>query len=139
MPITKDISLLDFSSEIVFQTSRSSGPGGQNVNKVESKVELRFSIKDSELFSEIEKEKIKTALSKQLIDDDSLRITCQEHRSQLKNKATAVKKFVEVLQEVFTEQKERKPSAIPVEIVKKRLATKKRDAAIKANRGKIDW
>ncbi len=139
MPITKDISLLDFTNEIAFSTSRSSGPGGQNVNKVETKVELRFSIANSVLFSDAEKEKIRLALSKQLIDNDSIRVVCQENRSQLKNKNLAFKKFIEMLQEVFTEQKERKPSSIPAEVVKKRLATKKRDAEIKANRAKIDW
>ncbi len=139
MPITKDIKKIDFSDELDFLTSRSGGPGGQNVNKVETKVELRFSVNKSSLFTETEKAKIRLALVKQIIDDDSIRVFCQESRSQLKNKDLAIKKFKELLQEVFTEQKERKPSEIPAEIVKKRLSTKKRDAEIKAKRAKVDW
>jgi ribosome-associated protein len=139
MPILKDIKNLDFGAELEFQTSRSSGPGGQNVNKVESKVELRFSISNSVLFTPDEKLRLKEKLANQLIDEDSVRVICQENRSQLKNKDIALKKFKEILQEVFTVPKKRKPTVVPAAVTEKRLLTKKRDAEVKAKRGKVDW
>jgi ribosome-associated protein len=139
MPVLKDLKNVDFSSELEFLTSRSSGPGGQNVNKVESKVELRFSIEKSLQFTDEEKDRLREKLSNQLVDNDSVRVVCQENRSQLKNKEIALKKFKDILQEVFIIPKKRKPLPIPAAVIEKRLSTKKRDSEIKAKRGKVDW
>jgi ribosome-associated protein len=139
MPSLKDISNIDFLSEFEFSTSRSSGAGGQNVNKVETKVSLRFSLKNTKLFNDDEKAFLKEKLNNQLIDEDIIQIVCQESRSQLKNKETAIKKFLSLLKKSFFVPIVRKPTPIPDAIIEKRLATKKRDSEIKANRSKIEW
>lgn len=132
----KNIAKIDFTSEVVFNTSRSGGAGGQNVNKVETKVELRFDISASTLLEEPEKAKIREKLKNQITLEDELLVVCQESRSQLKNKELALKKFKELLISALTVQKKRKPTKPTLEKIEKRLKTKKVNAEKKAMRTK---
>ena len=79
--------------EIKFHTSRSSGPGGQNVNKVSTKVELLFKVNESELFDDKEKYLINTKLRNRINFEGVLRVEVQQTRSQLKNKEIAIEHF----------------------------------------------
>ena len=135
-----DIKTIDFLPEIEFQTSRSGGPGGQNVNKVETKVELRFNITTSNLLTDEQKTKLLEKLQSQLVQDTVLAIPGQEKRSQLQNKVLVIKKFYKILEKALHEKKKRIPSKTPKAIVEKRLKTKKIDGEKKLFRSqKIDF
>jgi ribosome-associated protein len=127
----------DFTREFAFRTSRSGGPGGQNVNKVSSKVELRFHVADSELLTEAEKALIQEKLANYLTNEGFLQLICQEARSQLANKESCVKKFYELLKRAFAKQKVRRPTKPSHAARQERLAGKKQLAAKKSNRGRI--
>lgn len=95
-------------SELTFKTSRSSGKGGQNVNKVSSKVELNFNIESSSFLSEEQKETLHKKLENRITKEGILRIVAQASRSQLENKEKAVKKFFVLLEKAFKKEKPRK-------------------------------
>lgn len=124
----------DFSSEFRFVTSRSSGPGGQNVNKVSTKVELRFDIPGSILLTDDEKEILQTLLQNKINTEGILITVSQSERSQLKNKEKAVAKFYSLLKKALTPKKKRKPSKPTLASKEKRLEEKKQTAEKKARR-----
>ena len=124
----------DLSPELQFQTARSSGPGGQNVNKVESKVEVRFHVASSQLLTEEQKETILSKLAKQLTTEGYLLVTAQEDRSQLRNKETAVRKLHELLRRALHKPKARRPTRPSAGAVRERLQAKKKQSEKKANR-----
>ncbi len=131
-----NILLTDFSKEFKFITSRSSGAGGQNVNKVSSKVELRFDIDNSELLDPEQKELLKEKLKNMITNDGILQVVCQEDRSQLVNKEICIKKFYGLLKLSFTRQKKRRPTRPTKSSVRERLDVKKKMSNKKASRGK---
>lgn len=132
------ISQRDFSAEFNFQTSRSSGPGGQNVNKVSSKVELRFNVAQSLLLHEEEKLLLFSKLSNKINLDQELILVSQSDRSQLKNKETVIAKFYQLLEKTLTPTRKRIKTKPTRSSVEKRLESKRVAAAIKANRKGID-
>jgi ribosome-associated protein len=124
----------DFSRELIFSASRSSGPGGQNVNKVSSKVELRFDVVHSRLLSEEERGKVLVLLSKKINSDGFLIIVSQSERTQLKNKEKTVEKFNSIINKALTPVKKRKKSRPSAAAKEKRLEEKKMNSEKKARR-----
>ena len=127
-----------FLPEITFQTSRSSGPGGQNVNKVESRVELRWHLLDSQVLTAIQKELILEKVGNQLTAEGLLLITAQDDRSQLRNKEIALARFHELLLKSLRRPKPRKATKPSRSAVRKRLEGKKKDGEKKANRRRLE-
>ncbi|WP_036380717.1 alternative ribosome rescue aminoacyl-tRNA hydrolase ArfB [Muricauda sp. MAR_2010_75] len=121
-------------SELQFKAVRSSGAGGQNVNKVSSKVELSFDVPASEGLSDMEKERLLQKLKTRLTNEGVLILQCDEARSQHKNKDLVIKRFFEVLKKALTVPKKRKPTKPTKSSIEKRLKTKKKTAEKKANR-----
>jgi len=120
--------------EFVFTASRSSGAGGQNVNKVNTKVELRFHVKNSNILTEDQKDWIIAKAASRLTDEGELICTSQEHRSQLMNKEEAELKMEAYLKKLFTIPKRRKASKRTKTSIEKRLKAKKTRSEIKASR-----
>ncbi|WP_046244003.1 alternative ribosome rescue aminoacyl-tRNA hydrolase ArfB [Hymenobacter terrenus] len=127
-----------FLPEITFQTSRSSGPGGQNVNKVESRVELRFPLRNSQVLTGEQKTLILEKLGNQLTAEGLLLVTAQDDRSQLRNKEIALARFYELLQKSLRRPKPRKATKPGKAAVRKRLEAKKILGEKKANRRKLE-
>lgn len=118
--------------------SRSGGPGGQNVNKVNSKISLRFDIPHSEILTPEEREFILQRLSAYLTKEGTLLISSQESRSQLENKQAVLTKFDALLAKAFEKRKARKRSKPSPAAVKKRIESKKRLGEKKKWRQKPD-
>lgn len=127
-----------FLSEVVVQTSRSSGPGGQNVNKVESRVEVRFHVADSQLLTDAQKVLILEKIGPRLTAEGLLLVTAQESRSQLDNRATALRKLREVLATALRRPKPRRATRPSAGAVRKRLEGKKKQSEKKADRRRLN-
>ncbi|MDH7912157.1 alternative ribosome rescue aminoacyl-tRNA hydrolase ArfB [Winogradskyella sp. SYSU M77433] len=121
-------------SELSYKYVRSSGSGGQNVNKVASKAELYFDLNNSQALDDAKKQKLKEALSNRLNKEDILILACDESRSQFRNKALVTQRFLELIEDGLKEEKERIPTKIPKAVKKKRLVNKRKNAEKKANR-----
>ena len=126
-------------SELSYKAVRSSGAGGQNVNKVSSKVVLTFDLKNSQRLSEAEKLLIETNLAPRLTADLLLILNCDEDRSQFRNKEIVTKRFLDLLKRAIVIPKERKPTRVPKSIIRKRIKDKKNISEVKKNRRKPDY
>jgi ribosome-associated protein len=137
-PDINKITLEYFEPELLFSTSRSSGPGGQHVNKVNTKVELRFHIPNSNLLTEKEKTILLQKLKNKINKDGELIIVSQEDRSQYKNKEAAIEKFLHMLKKALTPVKKRRPSRPTRASKERRLEGKKLVSIKKTQRRKPD-
>jgi ribosome-associated protein len=126
----------NFENWFVFSSSRSSGPGGQNVNKVNSRVELRFDVGSSGLFSEEEKLLITTKLKNRINNDGELIITSQSERTQLMNKAKAIERFYELISKALTIPVKRRSTRPTLSSKIKRIEGKRIRGQIKRMRNK---
>lgn len=126
-------------SELKFKAVRSSGAGGQNVNKVSSKVILSFDLNNSGSLSEEEKALLENKLASRLTNDGILILSCDEDRSQLKNKEIVTKRFLQIITQGLIIPKIRKATKIPKSVIRKRLKDKKSNSETKQNRRKPDF
>ena len=134
LKITK--TLLIPSNEIKWRFSRSSGPGGQNVNKIESRVEIIFNLEDSEVLNDYQKEILKRNLKNKLVNN-SLRLAVQEHRNQLLNRQLALMKFSSILKNALNKPCKLRKSTKPTKASqKKRVEVKKKRGELKKSRQK---
>ena len=129
--------LPDLSSEMIITTSRSSGPGGQNVNKLETKVEIKLDVRNSSLLTPDQKERILLKLGNKLIQSSVLAVSSQEGRTQGKNKENAVKKLYKILEEALEEEKERVPTRPTEESKEIRMKVKRKLSENKKFRGNL--
>lgn len=129
----------DLFSELHFKAIRSSGAGGQNVNKVSSKVVLSFDVVNSQFISEEEKVRIISKLQSRLTKDNVLILSCDEDRSQFKNKDIVTKRFFELLYKSLQIEKKRISTKVPKSVIKKRLKDKKFLSETKKNRQKPNF
>ncbi|MFC5681757.1 alternative ribosome rescue aminoacyl-tRNA hydrolase ArfB [Flavobacterium sp. MAHUQ-51] len=126
-------------TELQYKAVRSSGAGGQNVNKVSSKVVLSFDLKNSQALSDEEKLLIETNLASRLTADLVLILQCDEDRSQLKNKEIVTKRFLELIKKGLHVPKIRKATKVPKSVIKKRIKDKKNLSDLKKSRRKPDF
>lgn len=121
-------------NELSFKFIRSSGAGGQHVNKTSSKVELTFYLEHSQFLSNGQKELLKINLKNRLTNENVLILQCGESRSQHKNKTIIIKRFLDLIAVNLIEEKDRILTKIPRAVVRKRLTNKRKTSEKKAKR-----
>lgn len=126
-------------SEVYFKTTRSGGKGGQHVNKVSTKVELYFDIKQAESLTSEQKDTLFKKLANKISNEGVLKLTCDTTRSQVKNKEIAWKKFKALLEASLRKKAVRKATKIPKSSKEKRLEGKKRHSERKNLRRRPEW
>lgn len=126
-------------SELKFKAVRSSGAGGQNVNKVSSKIVLSFDLENSKALSVEEIAILEEKLAPRLTNDKILILNSDEDRSQLKNKEIAIKRLLHLLQQNLIVPKERKATKVPKAVIKKRIQNKRKLSEKKESRRKPDF
>ena len=123
-------------AELRFRTSRSGGPGGQHVNKVETRVELLFDLAGTPSLTEEQRARAMATLRTRLDEEGELRITVERHRSQYRNREEAIERFVTLLQQALRPRKTRRPTAVPRAVREARLQQKKHRTETKRLREK---
>lgn len=135
--ITEDLSLP--SEEVRFTFSRSGGPGGQNVNKLNSRATLWFDVENSPSLTAYQKLKIRRSLAGRINKDGVLQVAAEQHRTQKANRDDALQRFTELLAAALAEKKVRKKTRMSAGAREKRLQAKKRRSLLKTCRSRRDW
>jgi ribosome-associated protein len=130
--VLEDLEIPD--EELGFTTSRSSGPGGQNVNKVNTRVTLVFNVDGSTALSAGQRELLHSRLPGRISREGLLRVVSQRHRTQLANRDAAVERFILLLREALTEKPQRLPVTMPRPVKERRLQEKRRRGSLKRER-----
>jgi ribosome-associated protein len=126
--------------EITFSASRSSGPGGQHVNKVSSRITLYFDVAASPSLSEAQKQRILRHLATRISKDGVLRVAAQQHRSQAANRKVAIERFADLLCNALAPVAPRRQTEVPEAARQRRLETKKHRAQLKRQRTQVaEW
>lgn len=133
------MNLKQIQSELQFKAIRSSGAGGQHVNKVASKIELSFDIPNSEGLNPSEKEKLLVKLKNRLNKEKTFRLFCEDTRSQHRNKEIAIDRFLQTIKTALKKEKTRKASQPTYSSIKKRLDSKQKQSVKKALRQRPKW
>jgi ribosome-associated protein len=134
-----DDSLVISANEIEYTFSTSSKPGGQNVNKVSSRVTLRFDVGASPSLSDDQRRLILSHLRTRITKDGVLRVMSQKYRSQRANREAALARFVELLRNAIKPRPKRKPTRVPTEVREQRLRDKKKRGLLKRTRSRLDY
>lgn len=124
----------ELQKEVFYKTSRSGGKGGQNVNKVSTKVELLFSVEESSLFNDDEKALLDSRLQSRFNKDGLIQVVCDEERSQYLNKEKALEKLIALLDKALQVDKPRKPTKVSRAVKAARAENKRRQSARKETR-----
>ena len=137
MPRIDDELVID-DAELQFEFARSSGPGGQNVNKVETKVRLLFDVRSSPSLTPEQRSRIEERLATRITRDGVLHVASQRHRSREANRRATVERFTELIAGALEEEEPRRPTRVPRKARKRRLEEKRRQSRKKALRGPPD-
>lgn len=132
IPITKECSIP--AHEIWFTASRSGGPGGQNVNKVSSRMTLHFDVQNSPTLTDDQKRRITSRLSTRLTNDGVLKLHSQRYRSQTANRTDLIERFIELMHEALAPRAVRKRTHVPRSVRERRLQDKKHHGSVKKKR-----
>ena len=135
----KNIIKSGIEKEAIFEYARSSGPGGQNVNKLNTKARIRWDFKNSNLIDEFQKQLIKTRLKNKITSTGELIIESQKTRSQQQNKENALEQITELVNKALIKIKARKPIKISKAVKERRLEQKKKHSLKKQLRVKIKY
>ncbi len=135
LPIDNELVLPE--RELTYRSSRSSGPGGQNVNKVETRVTLLFDIPGSAVLDEAQKELVRQRLATRINKEGVLRVISQKHRTQYANRETARAKLAELLAEALRPRRRRRPTKTPQRALRRRMEDKRRRGELKRQRGPV--
>jgi ribosome-associated protein len=130
--ITDDLEVSD--TELRFETSRSSGPGGQNVNKLSTRVALVFDVARSNSLDERQRALLHERLGGRISKAGILRVVSQKHRTQLANRDAAIARFAELMRRALVEVEERRSTEVPTGVVERRLEEKRQRSRIKRER-----
>ena len=125
-------------SEITFRFSTSSKPGGQNVNKVNTRATLLFDVEASRSLSDRQKRSVKNRLKTRINKEGVLRVSSQKHRSQNENRKAAAERFIDILQNALKSSPRRKPTRKPKAVKERRLKSKKERGELKKLRSRVN-
>ena len=135
--IGKGISIRE--DELIFKLSRSSGPGGQNVNKVNTRVTLFFDVANCNIFSDLQKQRILKRLATRADKNGVIRVASQKYRTQKANRSAAIERLRQLLKDSLRTRPVRKKTKVPKYAQQQRLEEKKRRSLLKKQRAKKSW